>query len=90
MGWIKDLLHPKQSVKPLWFERYTSSQELTQNQKIFLSYYTEEAFSNILMKDMWYFGNSKYKLYVSEVVKAVEHYINTGEIKYFYEHGQGV
>lgn len=72
----------------LWFDRYSSAQELTDDQRIFMSYYTEEAFNNILMRDMWYFGNSRHKLYLSEVVKAVEHFINTGEVKYFYEHGQ--
>lgn len=75
-------LAPKGS---LWFYRYHSAQELTEDQRIFMSYYTEESFQSILGE--WYAINGK-KVYLSEVMKAVEHFINTGEKKYFYEHGQ--
>jgi len=51
--------------------------------------YTEDAFNSILGEDMRYFVNSRYKLYVSEALEAVRHYINTGDVKYFYQHGQG-
>ena len=80
----------KRKPKPLWFERYDSTREIMDPQdRIFLSYYTEDAFNSILGEDMRYFVNSRYKLYVSEVLEAVKHYINTGDVKYFYQHGQG-
>ncbi len=69
----------------LWFDRYPSAQELTSDQRLFMSYYTEKSFLDILGE--WYALNSK-KIYLSEYMKAIEHFINTGEKKYFYEHGQ--
>lgn len=69
----------------LWFDRYPSAQELTGDQRIFMSYHTEESFQSILGE--MYVVNGK-KIYLSEYIKAVEHFINTGEKKYFYDHGQ--
>ena len=66
----------------LWFDRYPSAQELTGDQRIFMSYHTEES----ILGEM-YVVNGK-KIYLSEYIKAVEHFINTGEKKYFYDHGQ--
>lgn len=69
----------------LWFDRYPSTQELTPDQRLFMSYHTEKSFVDILGE--WYAINGK-KIYLSEYMKAIEHFINTGEKKYFYEHGQ--
>ena len=74
-------------TKPLtWFEKYRSTVNLTKDQKIFLSYYTEEGMLSVLGYD-WLI-NSRYKLYVTDVVKAVEYFINTGEKVHFYMHRQ--
>lgn len=70
----------------LWFDRYQSAQELTDDQRIFLSYHTEKSFQDILGE--MYAASGRHKVYLSEAMKAVEHFINTGEKKYFYEHGQ--
>lgn len=69
-----------------WFDRYHSAQELTDDQRIFMSYLTEEGFQAILSE--MYAVSGRHKVYLSEAMKAVEHFINTGEKKYFYEHGQ--
>lgn len=68
-----------------WFDQYNSVQELTEDQRIFMSYHTEKSLQDILGE--WYAINGK-KIYLSEYMKAVEHFINTGEKKYFYNHGQ--
>lgn len=73
----------KTTTKPkAWFEKYLSAGSLTKDQKIFLSYYTEEGILPVLGYD-WLI-NSRYKLYVPDVVKAIEHFINTGEKVHFY------
>ncbi len=84
MNWFKKK-KPKPEAK--WFEKYLSSCSLTDQDKIFLSYYTEEGFNNILGMDE-YFLNSRYKIYLDEYVLAVRHYVDTGEKKYFYTHRQ--
>lgn len=69
----------------LWFDRYPSAQELTEDQRIFMSYHTEKSLQDILGDNYLIYAK---KIYLSEYMKAVEHFINTGEKKYFYEHGQ--
>lgn len=76
----------KKKSDPLWFENYRSAVGLTKDQEIFLSYYTEEGMLSVLGYD-WLI-NSRYKLYVPDVVKAIEHFINTGEKVHFYMHMQ--
>lgn len=78
---------PSSIPKPKqWFEQYRSAVWLTEDQKIFLSYYTEEGMLSVLGYD-WLI-NSRYKLYVPDVVKAIGHFINTGEKVHFYMHTQ--
>lgn len=79
-------LRGKKKSEPLWFEKYGSAVGLTKDQKIFLSYYTEEGMLSILGYD-WLI-NSRYKIYVSEADRTIEHFIMTGEKRYFYMHGQ--
>lgn len=76
----------KRKPKPLWFDGYHSAQELTTDQRIFMSYYTEEGFQAILGE--MYSVSGRHKVYLSEYMKAIQHFINTGEKKYFYDHGQ--
>ena len=68
-----------------WFARYNSASELTDDQRIFMSYHTEKSLQDILGDNYVIYAK---KIYLSEYMKAVEHFINTGEKKYFYEHGQ--
>lgn len=78
---------PTSSPKPKqWFEIYQSYACLTESQKIFLSYYTEESFNAILGID--YILNMRYRMYLNEFVEAVDHFINTGEKVYPYKHAQ--
>lgn len=79
-------LRGKEKPKSLWFEQYRSAVSLTEDQKIFLSYYTEEGMLSVLGYD-WLL-NRRYKSYVIEAVKAIEHFINTGEKVHFYMYGQ--
>lgn len=79
-------LRGKKKPEPLWFEKYHSAVGLTKDQKIFLSYYTEEGMLSVLGYD-WLL-NRRYKSYVIEAVKAIEHFINTGEKVNFYMYGQ--
>lgn len=76
----------KKKPEPLWFDRYGSSKHLMKDQRIFLSYYTEEGIVAVLGYD-WLL-NTRYKTYVDETVKAVEHFINTGQKVHFYMHMQ--
>lgn len=83
---LLNLFKKKSEPEPLWFDRYDSSQRLTKDQRIFLSYYTEEGILAVLGYD-WLL-NTRYKTYVDETVKAVEHFINTGHKVHFYMHMQ--
>lgn len=85
MNWFKK---KKFKPKPPWFEKYLSSCMLSEEDKVFLSYYTEQGFNSILGWEE-YFINSRYKIYLNEYVLAVRHYVETGEKKYFYTHRQG-
>ncbi len=86
---LKSLLNRfKKKPEPtrLWFDTYDSSKWLTKDQRIFLSYYTEQGMLAVLGYD-WLL-NTRYKTYVDETVKAVEHFINTGQKVHFYMHMQ--
>ena len=84
---LKSILNRfKKKPERLWYEQYRSAVSLTKDQKIFLSYYTEEGMLSVL--GYYWLINSRYKLYVPDVVKAIEHFINTGEKVHFYMHMQ--
>ncbi len=83
---LLNLFKKKSEPEPLWFDKYDSSQRLTKDQRIFLSYYTEKGILAVLGYD-WLL-NTRYKTYVDETVKAVEHFINTGQKVHFYMHMQ--
>jgi len=86
---LKSLLNRfKKKPEParFWFDAYGSSKWLTKEQRIFLSYYTEKGILTVLGYD-WLL-NTRYKTYVDETVKAVEHFINTGQKVHFYMHMQ--
>lgn len=80
---------PSSIPKPKqWFEIYSSHNLLSKEQKLFLSYHTEQSFNAILGWD--YILNMRYRTWLNEFVEAVEHFINTGEKIYPYRHGQDV
>lgn len=80
---------PSSIPKPKqWFEIYSSHNLLSKEQKLFLSYHTEQSFNAILGWD--YILNMRYRMWLNEFVEAVEHFINTGEKVYPYRYGQYV
>lgn len=80
---------PSSIPKPKqWFEIYSSHNLLSKEQKLFLSYHTEESFNAILGWN--YILNMRYRMWLNEFVEAVEHFINTGEKAYPHRYGQDV
>lgn len=62
-----------------WWDQYKSSYYLIPDEdKILLSYYTEEEFTNVCM---WHLVNCRRRQDLCDTVAAFKRYINTGEWK---------
>lgn len=74
---------PDYKIKPVvyknWWDQYRSSYYLISDEdKILLSYYTEEEFTNVCM---WYLVSCRRRQDLCDTVSAFKRYINTGEWK---------
>ncbi len=74
---------PDYVIKPVvyknWWDQYKSSYYLISDEdKILLSYYTEEEFTNVCM---WHLINCCGRQSLCDTVKAFKTYINTGKWK---------
>lgn len=65
-----------------WWEKYLSGRRLNEEDKIFLSYYTEEEYL-ALFPEYWYVG-ARYKITVLDSLLTLKHWQKTGLWEYFY------
>lgn len=78
--WIPELFSSPPLVQ--WWEKYLSAYRLNEEDKIFLSYYTEEEYL-ALFPEYWYVG-ARYKTTVLDSLLTLRHRQETGLWEYFY------
>lgn len=82
--WFRKWIPEFFSSPPLhqWWEKYLSAYRLNEEDKIFLSYYTEEEYL-ALFPEYWYVG-ARYKTTVLDSLLTLRHWQKTGLWEYFY------
>ena len=65
-----------------WWEKYLSAYRLNEEDKQFLSYYTEEEYL-ALFPEYWYVG-ARYKTTVLDSLLTLRHWQKTGLWEYYY------
>lgn len=65
-----------------WYEKYLSNHSLHKEDRIFLSYYTEEEYL-AFFPEYWYVG-AVYKTTVLDSLLTLKHWQKTGLWEYFY------
>ena len=63
-----------------WYRQYLCAGGLSEDQKIFLSYYTEQEFTSLIPTELWI--NKPTKTTVKEACGIVQNWINTGVWEY--------
>lgn len=80
--WFPDPQPKYEWYSPCWWEKYNSARLLEEEDKQFLSYYTEEEYL-ALFPEYWYVG-ARYKTTVLDSLLTLKHWQKTGLWEHFH------